>query len=116
MEKTLEQLRAEAMLNVRNHDEFEGQDDIKLLQYAIKDVEEVNSIELKPHLIIWNLNKWMPIREYIEEALELIGYEYIGNMDTNEYKFEFENEYHDILFRFKESNCDYTKTLKLDME
>jgi hypothetical protein len=94
-------------------DDFE-MSDINTWSYAISEIEKIEECKLKPYLIQWNLNVWAPIREFIESALEILGYEYVGNMDTDEYKFECEDDLREILFRYKGNNCDYTQTLKLE--
>lgn len=113
MAKTFEELAIKTM-EMMKEDDFETSD-IQTFSDAIELIDEINKLELKPYLIQWELNMWQPIRAYIEDALELIGYEYIGNMDLNEgYLFDCENEAHEILFRFKDKNCDYTNVLKFD--
>lgn len=114
MTKTLNELIQEAMVKMTKTEEMHN-DDVQNLASAIKKIESIRDEELKPYLIVWNLNVWNPIREFIEDALELIGYEDVGNMDMSddEYKFESEEIYHEILFRHREKNCDYTNTLRL---
>jgi len=111
-ENEMKNLLSKTLENFSSSAEFEPTD-IHTLSKAIRDIESIQNMNVKPYLIKWDLNIWFPIFDYIINALELLGYEYIGSMDsTTGYIFENENNFsHEILFRFKNLNCDYSKTI-----
>ena len=82
-------------------------------------VNEILSIQyksLKPYLITWHINKWEYLSEFIYDALEILGYQFIGNMDLSERKYSFDcnDIYYDKLFRYKNIECDYSYHLKIE--
>lgn len=89
--------------------------DILELSGMLKEITQLNHYDMKPHLVIWNINSWEHISNFIFDAMEEIGYEWVGTKDSDGEKFNF--EYQDIfyshLFRFKDKYCDYTKIYKV---
>lgn len=114
---TLLDISKETMKRAQEQDDF-SIEDYSIFGSIVEKLEEINDLDMKPHLIIWNLNVWNVFYDHIVSALEQIGYEYVGNMDLNEseYNFDCSDEVYDKLFRYKDKKCDYTNTLRIKLD
>jgi hypothetical protein len=114
LEREILKLSKESMKDSMKESDF-GIYDFRAFASILDNIMEIGEMKLKPHLIIWHSNMWMMHLDYLDKALELLGYEYVGRMnDLNEDEFRFEskdNDY-DTLYRFKDKKCDYTQVLR----
>ena len=117
MEQTLLDITKKVFIDAQNDNDFELHD-YGLFSNLVDEIEKIESMKLKPHLIRWHMNMWQPYSEYIDTALEFLGYEYVGRMDihdeNDDYKFIYNDFTYDTLYRYKDKNCDYTNTLIID--
>lgn len=113
-EKTLTNLAVRYMNNMMEDTDFNIADFYEFTR-VLKDIEKLTNMDLKPHLVVWHMNKWTYFQELIDIVLTSMGYDYVGRMEDNEnsYKFDHEDSAYDCLYRFKENNCDYTTTFKV---
>jgi hypothetical protein len=113
-EEQLLGLAKRTMTEAMREDDFEMYD-FSIFASIQDKLNDINSLKLKPYLIVWHKNVWHVYANHIDIVLEKLGYEYIGNMDLGEDKllFESNDEYHDVLYRYKGKNCDYTNTLRV---
>lgn len=88
-----------------------------LMEFAsmLEEINTINQFELKPHLVIWHINRWEHIGNFIFYAMEEIGYEWVGTKDSvgEKFNFEYQDYFYSHLFRFKDKYCDYTKIYKV---
>jgi hypothetical protein len=117
MEQTLLDLTKQIFNEAHSDSDFDL-NDYGLFSNLVDEIEKIESMKLKPHLIKWHMNMWEHHRNYVESALELLGYEYVGKMDIcddeNQFKFEYSDFEYDTLFRFKGKNADYTNILTIN--
>jgi hypothetical protein len=117
MEQALLELAKKKFNEAQKESDFEMYDFGHFASY-VKEIEKIESMKLKPYLIKWNMNMWHPYFDFVDSALEILGYEYIGKMDMNDesdqYKFEYKDINYDTLYRYKDKNADYTKIYKVE--
>lgn len=113
--KTLLNIAKDCMMNAQNNIDFELED-YAVFSEITEQLQDIEKRQLKPYLVIWNINHWEYQEEYITSALLHFGYEYVGNMDNADGQYIFNNNdiFQDRLWRFKDKNCDYTTILRLN--
>lgn len=112
---TLLELAKKSIIEAMEGNEFELHDfsyfgDIANL------INKIDEKEFKPYLITWRINMWEGHCNFLYNAMELLGYEFIGNMDMSddEYKFECEDVFYDKLFKFTGRKTDYSNHMNID--
>lgn len=104
-------------LMMRRGNQVETSDFREFYDYVEK-YSEIDISEVKPYLVIIHGNMWEVFHDLMDDAMEYLGYEYIGRMgsdfqdDDKKYIFKCEDETYDMLFRLKSPYADYTKTFK----
>lgn len=106
-----------AIIEMQSYDEFSLEDYTELAKY-VDIFRRIAEKELKPHVVIWNMNLPDYLYQFIHNTMDIIGYEAVGNMEhaSGKYNFESKDEHHETLFRFKDKNCDYSITFEIDTE
>lgn len=110
MEQTLLDITKKSFNEMQNDSDFD-MNDFGLFASYVRDIEKIEEMKLKPYLIRWHMNMWEHHLNFVESALEFLGYEYVGRMDTfdenDQFKFEYDDFEYDTLFRYKGKNADY---------
>ncbi|MER2006330.1 MAG: hypothetical protein ABS939_02660 [Psychrobacillus sp.] len=114
---TLLEIAKKHMIKMQNTLDFELSD-YSLFGSYVRNLEELDDASVKPHLVIIYENMWGYMSEFVSEAMETLGYEYVGRMgkehreENDTFIFECEDSEYDSLYRLKDNNADYTKILK----
>lgn len=110
MEKKLESITKQAMLNAWNHPDFD-MDDYERFADIVDKITTLKGMQLKPLRVIWYMNYWEPFNDYIYDVMDYFGYKFIGNMDLADGKYQFDTDdaEKDILFIYQGEDCDYSR-------